>query len=199
MLSDKHPLEQSESEHAQLIADSEFPSFDSYQEVERQYLESDDALHNSDNTRPHEVVLSEKPEHRMILYLKLNGRTTKEISELTGYTTVWVRQITRQPWFRKKFTEEAKTAGLDAVEKFLEGEVMESLEVIRDLRDDRRQKGNTRLAASNALLDRFLGKPTQKVVTDNTHRNVDEITAEGSAIDSELRQIEESLKSRGVA
>ena len=195
MRSSKHPLETIDPSP---IDDSSFPAFDSYQEVEKQYTESDDKLFNADHKRPHEVVLAEKPEHRLILYLKLNGMSNKQIAKLTGYTVVWVRQIVRQPWFQKKFTEEAKTAGIDAVEKLLQGEVLESVEVIRDLRDDRALAGSTRLAASRELLDRYLGKPTQKVVTDNTNRSVDDVSGEASAVDTEIKHIEESLKSKGV-
>lgn len=180
------------------ISDSSFPSFDNYRTATAAYLKNENGLHNAENGLPHEVILSEKPEHRLILYLKLNGHSTKEISKLTGYTTVWVRQVVRQPWFRQKFVEEAKSAGLDSVTKFLESEVLESLEVIREIRDSGGEKGSTRLAAANALLDRHLGKPMQKVITDNTHRNVEDVTTEASAIDIELAQLEDALKSRGV-
>ena len=192
----RHPLE---TINPSPVDDSSFPAFDNYQRVEDEYLGSEGVLHNSDVNAPAVVVLSEKPEHRMILYLKLQGQSNKEIATLTGYTVTWVRNIIKQPWFRKVFTQEAQTAGLDAVERFLEGEVLESLEVIREIRDNLGQKGNTRLAAANALLDRHLGRPTQKVITDNTHRNAADLSTEANEVDQEITRIEESLKTKGVA
>ena len=194
-MSRPHPLEISETSPVDGLP---FTSFDNYQAVTDEYLGSPDALHNSSQRTPNQIILSEKPEHRLILYLKLNGHSTSQIANLTGYTPTYIRQIVRQPWFQKKFTEEAKAAGLDAVSKFLETETLESLEVVRALRDDPKQPGNTRLAAANSLLDRHLGKPTQKVVTDNTHRNIDEVGVEADAVNREIKRIEETLKNRGI-
>jgi hypothetical protein len=137
---------------------------------------------------PNFAIEKERPEHRLMLYLKAQGKTNQEIAKMMGYSYGWVCQVVRQPWFRKAFIETCEVAGLDSVTQFLEGEVMTSLETLVELRDSG-EKEQTRLTAANSLLDRFLGKPTVKVETENVSKNLDDATKEVETLEQEVANL----------
>jgi hypothetical protein len=143
------------------------------------------------------TILDEKPVHLTVAYLLASGRTRKEISAVTGLTLSTLSSLTRQPWFVARLKEITEAAGKDMVRSFLEGEVVTSLEVLRDLRDDQEQKGPTRLAAANSLLDRFLGKPTVHVES-TTALNIHSAADAKDQVQSELEKVEAELKRLGV-
>jgi hypothetical protein len=143
------------------------------------------------------TIMDEKPVHLTVAYLLASGRTRKEISAVTGLTLTTLSSLTRQPWFVARLKEITEAAGKDMVRSFLEGEVVTSLEVLRDLRDDQEQKGPTRLAAANSLLDRFLGKPTVHVES-TTALNIHSAADAKDQVQSELEKVEAELKRLGV-
>lgn len=161
----------------------------------------DDLLANPDklfNSKlPNLAIQSEKPAHRVIVYLKAQGLSNREIAEKLGYTQPWVSQITRQPWFQNAVVEEIRRAGEDVVAKFLEGETLSSVQTLVAIRDDEAQKGATRVSAANAILDRALGKPTQYVQAETITRS-GEAQKEMEQLERELHSIKESQKSLGL-
>ena len=164
------------------------------QELQKEYEESPDALFG--DKRPNLVIKSERPEHRMIVYLKAQGMTNQEIANKTGYGYQWVCQIVRQPWFRAKFVEECKEVGRDAVETFLKAEVLPSLETLRNIRDNEAGKAADRRAAADSLLDRFLGKPTQRVEKEETSKGLD---AARETVEDLERQLVSLRQQNGLA
>jgi hypothetical protein len=103
----------------------------------------------------------EKPVHRTMVSLAVQGYTTKEIAASTGTTVPHVSNVLRQPHARQHMIENAKKDVSLEIRDFLEGEVLENLRVMRTIRDDPQVKPETRLAAADRLTDRHLGKPTQ--------------------------------------
>jgi len=159
----------------------------------RKYSERVDALFGD---RPaYQAVKREKPEHRQMLWLKLNSHNNKEIALITGYSPQHVGTVCKQPWFREAFLALSNAAGKDAVEAFLEGEIVPTLERLVDLRD----KGETdavKLAASNAILDRIRGKPTVKVETKSTG-SFQHVVHDAAKLLEESRRLDEQLKANG--
>lgn len=117
------------------------------------------------DTLPSTFILKEKPEHRIVIYLKAQGLSNKEIARRIGYQESWVAQILRQPWARARLVKEIGEQGRDAIASLLQGTVEDSLFTLIDIRDSKDAKAADRVAAANSLLDRFLGKPTQRVET----------------------------------
>ena len=150
-----------------------------------------------DSRMPSHTVLEEKPQHRAIAYLLSAGRTRAEVSEITGIGISTLSNLVRQPWFKTRLKEISDLAGKDMVKAFLEGEVLPSLEVLREMRDDERQKGPTRIAASVALLDRFLGKPVAHIESTST-LNIHTASQAATTVEAELAKIDAELKARGV-
>jgi len=142
-------------------------------------------LHNDKD--PNLGIATERPEHRLIVYLKARGMSNQEIAQKTGYSYHWVCQIVRQPWFRERFVEETAAAGRDAVEDFLKGEVMECIETMVAIRDSS-EKDAVRLAAANCILDRALGKPMQHTKTEVLTGNLD-AHKEMDQLETELRNL----------
>lgn len=141
---------------------------------------------------------AEKPEHRIVLWMKAQGYSNREIAAATGYTPTHIGTITAQPWFRKKVAEIINSEGRDAVKVMLQGEVMPSIELLRTVRDDPTAKKSDRVTAAKDLLDRFLGKPTVHVETNNTSK-VTSISADRARLEEEARQNEAALRARGIS
>jgi len=161
--------------------------------IAESYYGSSDALHG--DSVPEVTILNEKPIHRLMIYLHAQGASISDIAKHVGYSKVMVGQILRQPWARQRLIQLLNETGKDAVKHFLTNEVAPSLEVLREVRDDTSEKGNTRIMAASAILDRALGKPTVNVVTDNTNRN---LPASAAAIDAELASVRSQLKAKGL-
>ena len=147
----------------------------------------EDGLYNP--TKPDFGILHEKPEHRLIILLKSQGHSNTEIARLTGYTIPWVGQILRQPWARNRVLEEINKAGRENVSALLESSAVDSVYTIIDLRDKADDEG-VRLRASQDLLDRYLGKATQKV---ESKSEVKHLSGDIAEVDAELNRVQEEL------
>lgn len=151
------------------------------------YLGSDTALFNdrvADGVRGVPVSAAELPEHRLMVLLKAQGYSNREIAELTNYTPVRVSQVLRQPWARRRIVELITQHGTAGIVKLLEGELANNITTLVEVRDDPNSRGSERIAAANALLDRYLGKPVAKVET--THRD-----APAASVEELKRQLEQ--------
>jgi hypothetical protein len=163
---------------------------------------ADEALRQSGlefyNDKPANLdCLSERPEHRVMIYLRAQGKTTKEIAAATGYSYHWVGQILRQPWFKKRLVELLDSEGRDSVQNLLKAEVMPSLEKLIEIRDDPKARQADQISSVKELLDRFLGKSVAKVETKTTLTVQDAATeAENNA--RELQKVNEELAARGI-
>lgn len=158
------------------------------------YESDPDRLHN--DSKPNLGIKREKPEHRVILWLKAQGKSNKEIAELTGNTQPWVSQILRQPWARTRILQIIKENGLDEVQTLLQSTTIDSLYTLIEVRDSGKAKPSERTAAANALLDRALGKPVVSVIAETTHTNV---PVEAARLSAELEAINQELKRFGLS
>lgn len=148
-------------------------------------------LFNVEENRPNFAIIHEKPEHRLIVYLKARGLSNREVAQKTGYTDSWVSQICRQPWFRLRLVQELKEAGMDKVAKLLESAALDSIFTILEIRDDVTAPKAVRRACADSLLDRWLGKPTVHVEHEGVRLPS---SPELAAVETELQQIEHQLK-----
>lgn len=142
----------------------------------------DNDLHNP--KPPTFVIQSEKAEHRLLIALKMQGYSNREIARTSGYSEAWLSQFFRQDWVRKRIADDVTQSGLQALEKLIESVAVDSIFTLVDLRDN--APPAVRRQAADSLLDRYLGKPTQKVITNNVNVNVD-------ALDDEIERIENEL------
>jgi len=157
--------------------------------IEQDFKENPDRLFGQEC--PRLALQKEQPEHRIIIMLKAQGKSNKEIAEIVRYSPVQVGTILRQPWARERLVRELKLAGRDVIADILAGAAQDSVFTLIEERDNETAKPSDRISAANSLLDRFLGKPTMRVETDNVHRN---ITGDVAELDRELRLLEEEEK-----
>jgi predicted transcriptional regulator len=150
--------------------------------IEPHLAEDSDALYNDKLSTLR--LKREKPEHRIIVLLKAQGYSNKEIAERLEVTPVMVGYVLRQPWARERLVAEISASGRDAVNELLRGAVSDAVMTLIDVNQN--GKPGERVSAANSLLDRYYGKPTQRVETDNTHHfeTVDEL-------DRQIKSLEE--------
>lgn len=153
------------------------------------YDSNPDKLFNSKDANL--AIISEKPEHRAIVYMKAQMLSNTEIAQRTGYSIPWISQITRQPWFRQQLLHELKIAGTDNLSATFQASALDSIYTLIEVRDNDTAPANARLAAANSILDRVLGKPVQHVETKNqTIPTSDEITK----LNKDIAESEAQLK-----
>jgi len=140
------------------------------------------------------AIVREKPEHRILLLLKLKGLSNREIAEQTGYSEPWVSQVTRQPWFQDMLVEKLADAGDKLVDEVIALEAKNSVFTLIQLRDDPNQLGSVRAACAKDLLDRYLGKPVQRTENLNITANVKGTITRIDSIDAELAKLETRAK-----
>ena len=155
--------------------------------VEQTADENPDGLFNRQD--PNLAILHEKPEHRLIIALKLQGRSNIEIAKMTGYTNPWVGQVLRQPWARERILAELNKQSGEGVADLLQGAAADSVFKIIELRDTADDEG-VQLRASQDLLDRYLGKATQKV---DASAKVTHLSGDAAKLDGEIQQLEAEL------
>jgi hypothetical protein len=147
-----------------------------------------DRLHNA--RPPNFAIIHEKPWHRMLVYLKAQGLSDKELAARSGHTQSWISSLCRQPWFRLRLVQELKDAGQDNIRKVLQASALDSVFTLIDIRDDSQAPKAVRRACADSLLDRYLGRPTQHI-TDDTTRIPS--SPELVAIEQELSEINQQL------
>ena len=117
---------------------------------------------------PNLAILHEKPEHRLLLYMKAQGLSNRRIAEESGYTEAWMSQLFRQPWAQARLLEILNETGVSEVTGLLRSAAADSVVTLIRLRDDEGINPSVRRASADSLLDRYLGKATQPIadVTD---------------------------------
>lgn len=137
--------------------------------------------------RPPNIPIDhEKPEHRLILFMKAEGYSNRECAIVGGYSDAWVSQVTRQPWFVKRLMEFIDEAGKNKVKQLLEATLVDSIFTLVEIRDDPKTPSAVKARVSDSLIDRVLGKPKQSVeIQEKTP-----VESELSAIDEELAMYE---------
>ena len=115
----------------------------------------------------------ERPAHRLMLELAAKGYDVKEIAQRTGYTTVCVNNILRQPALQSTLVKDIrKTVTEDEqVVKIIRDNVVKAVNALASIIDGGDGvRASDRIAAAEALLCRRYGKPNQPI---NREKGVD--------------------------
>jgi transcriptional regulator with XRE-family HTH domain len=138
------------------------------------------------------VRQSEQPEHRAMIALKAEGLSTSEIASRLGYEPSTVSTVLRQPWARQRLVALLTASGLAGVTKMLEGEVIPSILRQIEIRDDPASPRAVALNASQALLDRFLGKAVARIETTSVPplpTSVEELREKITSLEAEEKRL----------
>lgn len=136
--------------------------------------------------------------HRIMLYLAAAGNNVSEIAGITGYTPQHVSTITRQEWFQKQLAGLLEESGKPVIDQLLQSEAKNSLNVLLALRDGVATPPAVKMNCAFNILDRVLGKPTQK--TESVNHNFNRTsTMTMEELDKEQARLElEELRLRGA-
>lgn len=163
-------------------------------------------------TDPQIHIQKEKPEHRLIIMMFAQGLSAKEVFLQLGgewcneknntgpvpqtgqYTYPHITQIRKQPWAQKEIVRIMQQNGSDKISARFAELGSRAIDTLEQVMEDVEEKGNVRAQAANAILDRFLGKPTQKVVTEDI-TTVSSLEKDAIQLRNELEEIEQQMKS----
>lgn len=111
---------------------------------------------------PQVPLQKEQPEHRIMVVLRAQRKSVKEIAKLMNYSEVAVRNALHQPWAKELFVQIIKQNGENELKVRFELEAYESVETIAEIRDNPHAPSSVRAACAFHFLDRHLGKPVTK-------------------------------------
>lgn len=128
----------------------------------------DDALHGPDalfgqTTDPQVAIQKETPAHAEMIRLRVMGHTIKQIAYVTGFTPVHVGNVLRQPWAREKINLLCKELNITSAMEIIERAVPSAALKLVELMDDPLSTRETQGKNAKELLDRYLGKPKERV------------------------------------
>lgn len=144
---------------------------------------------------PNLAIQHEKPEHRMLLWMKCQGASNREISQQSGYTEAWLSQLFRQPWAQARLVQMMTDAGQDVVHTLLETAAPDSVLKLIEVRDDPKTPKSVVRAACVDLLEQYMGKPKQRVDVHHDEPRSQDV----AEIDQQIEQLEkEENRLRGL-
>lgn len=104
-----------------------------------------------------------KIQHEHILHLYLAGATIRSIAKTMDYSEVQLYNIMKSVTFRKELAEKRKEMFGKDYKNYISSRVDKALAVLDDILDDEKVKAQTRLAASQLVIEHTVGKPQQTV------------------------------------
>lgn len=134
--------------------------------VEQDFPNAPDGLYNPRD--PHYPIQHERTVHMIMCYMAARGDTNLEIAEATGRTAVCVSNVLRQPWAKSRIEEIVKKSGKSEVELVMRGAAAKALNRLLTEMDNMETKqganSQSRITASDKILDRLFGKAAQPII-----------------------------------
>lgn len=112
---------------------------------------------------PFREVSKEQPWHRAAAYMFARGSNIGEVARALDKAHTTVANALRLPWFQQNVMEIMAESGAKDILEMFRAEQFNSLVTLIELRDDDEKPAKVRLDAARDILDRALGKPTQRV------------------------------------
>jgi hypothetical protein len=139
---------------------------------------------------PSQQILREKPEHRLVIFMKATGASNAFIAEHSGFSEDYIRIILSQGWARQRLLKELETSGRASIQQVMSGEADDCVHVLKSIRDDPKVPANVRAQVANSMLDRAFGKATQQMQIekgqdDTSQKSLDELAREVEALRAE--------------
>jgi len=144
-------------------------------------------FHGERSQKAHRVY--EQPWHRTAAHLLASGKSQKETAEVLGVDKVSVSQLFRTPWFQEMVIELMEANGQNDLMALFKAEVLNSHNVLIELRDNPQTSPTVRANISLSYIERIYGKATQRIETSPT-ANISDPLAE----EQRLREENERLR-----
>jgi hypothetical protein len=168
------------------------PSLDELKQTQPASNLSPEAEHNLNRfhgTRaPEHTIDVELPWHRTAAYFFATGvMSTPEVAQACNVDVRTVRNLLRQEWFQERVTQlMAATGGKDIMALF-KAEQFNTFNVLLDLRDSTNTPAPVKYNVCRDILDRTLGKPIQRIETEEKTQSDDPV-AEAKRLEDELKR-----------
>jgi len=124
-----------------------------------------------------------------MVFLHAQGLNYSEIGRRLDKAPSYISNVLRQPWARERLAEELRDAGRDELRELLKGAATDAVHKLINLSETANSE-SVQLGASQAILDRFLGKPNQPL----TVANVDPETLPIQSLQNSLTKTESAAK-----
>lgn len=125
-----------------------------------------DAFYNDIDPAKGQMHKRERPAHRLMIMMAANGATIKEIAEKLELSATNVSNVLRQPWAREKLQNFMKENAEESLQDILKGAAAPALKRIIAIAETSEDEA-VKLRANQDITDRFLGKASQKVITED--------------------------------
>lgn len=146
-----------------------------------------DRLHGW-SRRPEYVLTHEKPWHRAAAYLFATGCvSTREVATACNVSEPTVRNLLRHDWFQERVTKLMGENGGKDIMSMFRAEQFRTLAVLLDLRDNLTTPAPVKFNVCRDILDRTLGKPVQRIETEDKTQSDDPV-AEAKRLEEELQR-----------
>ena len=141
-------------------------------------------------TEPVWNLPKEQAWHRLAAFAFALGATCKDVAKQLDRSELAVQNLLRQPWFQKNVTALMAEYGSKDIMELLRAEQINSLCTIIEIRDDPKASKNTRALCAKDILDRTLGKPTQRVEVSSEAASLDPV-AEVERLEAEVNRLKQ--------
>ena len=139
---------------------------------------------------------AERPEHRILLYLKAKGYSTSQCARAMGKSEGWVLNTQKQPFFRNRLTELLHETGKDQVSAFLQINGLDAVQKIVDLMNESVDE-RVQLAAASRLMDKVV--PDKLDVQRHQELPPAQLREQINLVTEQIRLIEEGRSSEPTA
>lgn len=143
------------------------------------------------NHREAENRQFEQPWHRPVALMLAKNISTADISTAVGKTTETINELRRTPWFNKMVTDIIYDNGGQDLLELMKAEVLNSHNVMVQLRDDAKVSPVVRLNAAKTLIEQVMGRAVQRIETNTTVHSGDAV-AEVEALEAENERLRHS-------
>ena len=129
------------------------------------FMEVEEVPELQNRKKPYYENKQERPNHRIMIELAAKGYDVKEIAEMTGYTTVCVNNILRQPNLQKCLVNEIRqqVSADEEVVEIIRKNVVKSIQLYESVLNDPKAEMKLKMEAAERLLNRRYGKPNQPI------------------------------------
>jgi hypothetical protein len=139
---------------------------------------------------------SEQPWHKFAGFAFALGATARDVARQLGKSEPAVQNLLRQKWFQEKVTAIMAEYGARDVMDMFRAEQFNSLVTLVEMRDNPKVPAAARVACARDILDRALGKPTQRVETVAIASSEDPV-AEVERLESEVNRLRQDVAPTG--
>lgn len=140
----------------------------------------------------------EQPWHRAAAFAFALGASMKDVADKLGRSQPAVQNLLRQTWFQTRVSALMAEYGAKDIIELFRAEQINSLCTLVQLRDDPEVAASSRILCARDILDRALGKPTQRVETIGVPMSSDPV-AEVERLERQVGEFQGSAGSRSEA